>query len=243
MKFYIIYFLSLINVLAFSQTATLMTNGIAVGSPNGVIRIFDPITEAQRKFSTTEDLAEVRGSHFWDNEWSQAMIVLQDGRQARLKRVKLDQYTSEVHFIQNNSSVELIAKHGIIKQVAFFDRKDSTQIKAVFEVLILEPKTIDSYCQVLNSGKKQLLKRTIVKVEQDGRHSAISAPDTRFVPKIDYYLRDGLEVTNIKGINKNSVGSVIPLTNEEKEWLSSHKNKLKNETDLVDFLNYLNTSK
>lgn len=231
----------LTSAFVFAQTPSLMSSGITIGSPNGTVKIFDPITESQRKSNEVETYADVRGEYFWDSEWSPALVVLRDGRQARLAKAKLNQYTGEIHFVYGGHT-EFIARKGMIKQFAFLDRNDSTRVSALFEVLIFDSKSIDSYCQVLNSGQKQLLKQTTVSITKDDM-SVLAKPEAHFVRKDHYYLKEGNQVNKLKNLNKSSVFAAITPSAGMDDWLNTHKNKLRNEGEIVAFLNYLNTVK
>lgn len=241
MKLPLLCLFSLARAVVFGQSPSLMSSGITIGSPNGTVKIFDPITESQRKSNEVETYADVRGEYFWDSEWSQALVVLRDGRQARLTKAKLNQYTGELHFIYGARN-EFIARKGMIKQLAFFDRKDSTRVSALFEILILDLKKIDSYCQVLNPGQKQLLKETAVRIEKDAM-SVLAKPEARFVKKDQYYLKEGNQVNKLKTLNKSSVFATIIPSESMKDWLTTNKNKLRNEDEIIAFLNYLNAPK
>jgi hypothetical protein len=220
-----------------AQLQSLDISNSAIGS--GTTR-FNNFAELGQKNTNKVDYSEIRGNCFWDKEWNPAILVLKNGTAIKLRKVKLNFNTNDIHYIDNKGT-ELVAQNGF-KKVFFFDRNDTTKLLAVFQSLVgFKVNDVDAYAQLLTEGKIQLLKRTkatLIKGEED---PMLGRPDLKFITETQYYLEEGSSISQLKTINKASLFSLIKPTNEDETWLKANKNKLKNESDIVAFLTYRNS--
>ena len=65
--------------------------------------------------------------------------------------------------------------------------------------------------------------------------------DTSYDSEVEYFIKHDDNFSKLKALNKNSVLSALKPTQETDQWLSTNKNKLKNESDVLAFLNFYNT--
>jgi hypothetical protein len=206
----------------------------------GYVR-FNNFTEIGRKNENLVDYSEIRGNCFWDSEWNPAILILKSGKGFKLKQVKLNLYTNDIHYIDNKGT-ELVAQSNV-KNIVFFDRNDTTKLKGVFQRLEgFKINDIDAFAQLLTEGNIQFLKRKEVKLIKN-KDTMLDHPDLRFVSDIHYYIADHGNITLLRPISKENLFSVIKPTEEDESWLKANKNKLKNEADVTAFLTYRNAIK
>jgi len=193
---------------------------------------------------TTEQMkdADIEGSPYFDTRWLKAVVILNSNKAVRANKLKIDLYRNEVHYI-DSLGMELIAVSGIVKRIYLYDSKDTTKISAVFEQITGIDANGTAFAQVLNNGNTQLLKFTHVTIYKKGFDEVAGKDIYAFLAKPSYgLLKEGV-VTNLKALDEKSVlALVLPTTNAE-SWLSDNKNKLRNEKDVISFLNYYNNVK
>jgi hypothetical protein len=227
-------------LLSQGQLQTLTAVNTTVGS-GGVVQ-FNNFAELGQKDNNKIAYSDVAGNCFWKKEWTPAVLVLRSGKTVKLKNVKLNFYSNDVHYLDAKGS-ELIAQSKINK-VIFTDPTDSLKTAGIFR---FEPghkiKGTDFFVQVFNEGKVQLLKRVEVKIiKRDSSPMQADRVDLKFLSDESYYLgRDG-NLLPLKKISKKNIFELIKVTSEDAKWLTDSQNKLKNEEDAIAFLNYYNSS-
>ncbi len=221
------------------QLQTFEYANTTIGS-GGFVR-FNNFAALGQKNEDKVDYSDVRGSCFWDNEWNPAILILKSGKGFKLQSVKLNFYTNDIHYLDNKGT-ELVAQSSV-KNIVFFDRNDTTKLKAVFQHLEgFKVKEVDSYAQLLVEGKTQFLKRKEVKLIKN-KDTMLDHPDLKFVSDTYYYIEDSGNTIHLKNLNRESLLSVIKTTEEDETWLKANKNKLKNEAEITSFLTYRNATK
>lgn len=222
------------------QLQTLTAVNTTIGS-GGVVQ-FNNFAELGQKNSSKIEYSEITGNCFWKSEWTPAMLVLLSGKTIKLKNVKLNFYSNDVHYLDKAGS-ELIAQTRINK-VVFFEPTDSVKISGVFVFKLgFKIKKADFFAQKLNEGKLQLLKRAEVTIlKRDDGPMAANNPGFKFFTNKFYYLEKDGDLLPLRNISKKNISALIKITPEDETWLISSKNKLRNEDDLVAFLNYYNGS-
>jgi len=213
--------------------------GTNIGA-SGFVR-FNNFAAIGQKNEDKLDYSEVRGNCFWDSEWNPAILILKGGKGFKLHSVKLNFYTNDIHYLDNKGA-ELVAQSSV-KNIVFYDRKDTTKLKAVFQRLEgFKVKDIDSYAQLLVEGKIQLLKRKEVKLIKN-KDTMLDHPDLKFVSDTFYYIEENGNLTRLTTINKSNLFSIIKTTDDDETWLKTNKNKLKNEAEVTAFLTFHNSIK
>ena len=240
--------LSVILFLSLSMVSSAQQQDLGVAAPGstggnyGTVHFYDPATLGQKKPELIK-YSDIDGSPFWDDQWGNAYLFLSNGGAVKAPKVKLNMYTGDVHYI-NNMGLELIAESGSVKKVVFLKGMDTTKVISVFECFpdIVEDKKT-GYYKVLNTGNIKLLlfQKSFIRTSPYDPTSGKS--DTRFFFKTYYAIeRDG-NFFPLKGINHSELASILNFDNYAEEWLKSKKNRLKNESEAIAFLNYLNSLK
>lgn len=210
-----------------------------IGS-GGFVR-FNNFAALGQKSEDKIDYSDVRGNCFWDSEWNPAILILKSGKGFKLPNAKLNLYTNDVHYLDNKGA-ELVAQNKV-QNIIFYDRKDTTKLKAVFQQLAgFKIKDIDFYVQLLVDGEIKFLKRKEVKLTKS-KDIMLDHPDLKFSSDIHYYIDENGELTLLKSISKENLFSIIKSTQEDEDWLRENKNKLKTEAEVIAFLTNRNSIK
>jgi len=187
------------------------------------------------------DYSEVRGNCFWDTEWNPAILILKSGKGFKLQSAKLNFYSNDIHYLDHKGT-ELVAQNKV-ENIIFYDRRDTTKLKAVFQHLAgFKIKDIDFYAQLLVEGKIRFLKRKEVKLTQS-KDTMLDHPDLRFNSEVYYYVEENGNLTLLKNISKENLFSIIKTTQDDEEWVKANKNKLKTEAEAIAFITNYNSTK
>jgi hypothetical protein len=226
------------------QVTVAQTSMNAISTGNGKIELVSPSALGTQ---TPEgiDYSNISGSPFWSADWNMALLFLSENSAVKKNKVKLNFFTGEVHYM-DEAGQELAAQTGLVKKIIFFDNKDTSKIAAVFQTFTdINKKTVynteieQPFCQVLNIGKVELLKLTLVTQRQ-----AVNVPLGKTVYSFhsneSYYLVKDNIVSPLKNLNKENILTPLTSTPAVEEWLTANKNKLKNEKDVINFLAFYN---
>lgn len=205
------------------------------------IRNFNSLPEGQKKVENVL-YADVKGSPFWDNDWNAAVFVLANGHIAKTQKAKLNLFTNEVHFV-NSANIEMACENKEIRKILFFKGMDTTKVVAVFESFADASNTNNVYYRILNRGKLRLMELKKVLVKENEYNPLSGKKEYSFYSKNNYAIADEEKAIPIKSLNQSSLFSAIPESTDYKEWLKQNNNKLKNESEIVSFLNYYNSQK
>ncbi len=228
-------FLSCCCTVAVAQVPTLDLN-----ESSRSVKYNNPAAIGQK---TVQNLtySDVRGKCFWDNDWNPGILILKGGSVVKMSNVKLNLYTNDIHYL-NREGVELVAQTGQVKKLILFSNQDTTKAVAVFHSLAgTGSNKGEVFYQILNDGKIQLLKRVTVNLRKKDYDPSVGKAEYRFASDTDYFLKDDSGLNLLKGLNKSAVLDIIKPTDATDQWLSSHKNKLKSEEDVVAFLAFINS--
>lgn len=230
----VLIFLFFLCKVCYGQTVDNFSNFATLG-----ITRFNNFQALGQKNVEAIDYSEIRGNCFWDAEWSSALLVLKSGSGIKLKNVKLNLYTNNVHYLDNKGS-ELVALTNPSK-VIFFDKKDTTKVSAVFQSFAsFKEENKESFGQVLAGNDVQLVKNFIISLNKE--YDRVNAEtDYRFRTFVEYSIIDHGNKSPLKSINKAAILSIIKPTKEQEEWLQANKNKLKSEADAIAFITFCNS--
>jgi hypothetical protein len=228
------------GIMAFSQISyNLVTTstGVQYASPSAL----GPKTEDDY----TVEYAGVGGTPFWQEDWDSALVMLNSGGAVILGKAKLNFYSNEILFKGENDKI-FAAPKTAVKEIYFFNKKDSGKTAAVFapfrDVKSRYNDIEAPFCQVLNRGGLQLIK--LVSITLDKRNDYAQGKDVySFHSNTDYCLVRGNFVYGIKKLSNENIMAYVLPNDAAVKWLEQNKNKLRNETDVVNFLNYLNTAR
>lgn len=233
----VILVLSFVFLFTFAHSQpTLDVSGTGVGA-TGAVRFTDPATIGK---ASTPDVTydDVRGRYLWDSDWHKGVLMLTNSGKFPLDKIRLNLYTQDVHYI-GKDGVERVADKPLVKGVVLFGR-DSAEVLATFHLAAaFGAKTSELY-QQMNSGAVQLLKKVVSHVTKKPYDPGVGKTEYRFVAETTYYLSAKAKFSPLDGLNKTALNAAMTVDNDAQEWLSSHKNKLKSEEDVVAFLDYFN---
>lgn len=220
-----------------AQMQSLTAAATGVGA-TGFVQ-FNNFGELGQKNNVRVDYNDVEGNCFWKKDWLPAMLILKNGKAVKLKYVKLNFFSNEVHYLDNTGK-ELIAQTKISKLI-FVEPSDSLKASGVFQ---FEPgfkiNKPDFFVQVLNEGELRLLKRVEVAIaKRDNGPMINNNLDLKFRSEDFYYLGKEENLIPVK-LNKKSIASLITIDTQDETWLTKLHNKLKGEKDVLAFLDYYN---
>ncbi len=230
-------------VIAFTGNAQTAINVFA--SAKGEAEYASPSALGYKMDADSVDYDEIKGSPFWKNEGSPAIIFLQDGRLIKVDKVRLNFYTNDLYY-KFGSGPELVAKTGTVKQIGFLNNSDSATVVANFQrfrdVRSAYNPNEAPFCQVLNEGQVKLLK--LVSVNLDKKFDFVGGKmQSEFLSRVEYYLLKGNMVFAVKKISKENILAFVIPEDDTKNWLAANNNKLKSENEVLAFLEYYNKGK
>lgn len=228
--------------LGYSVTAQIQSVDVNAANNSvsgGTIRINNALGQAP---GNSMNYSEIRGRYFWNEKWKPAKLVLRDGGIVNLGRVKLNLFTNEIHYIGETGS-ELVVQKGLVKDLLFATSLTDSTTNAHFRSLSgLTRDFKENYFQMLNSGAYKLLKLTTITLYKGDYDAMLGRRDFKFVSTVSYYLSNTEnQILELKGLNKEALFSIVQATEPSEDYLSQHKNKLKNENEVVEFLQWLNS--
>ncbi|NOS91821.1 MAG: hypothetical protein HOP30_07860 [Cyclobacteriaceae bacterium] len=226
-----------VNTYAQIQSVDVTGGGNGIGGAN--VKINNALGQTP---SSAVNYDEVRGRYFWDENWKPARLLMRNGGLVNLTRVKLNLFTNEIHYIGDTGS-ELVAQKGLVKELVFATSLIDTTVTGRFKSLSgLTRDFKENYFQVLNRGSYELLKLTSITLYKGDYDAMLGRRDFKFVSAVRYYLANGdNRILELKSLNREALFSIIERTEQSEEYLKKNKNKLKNESDVVEFLVWLNS--
>jgi len=230
----------IVNNNLHAQNLTIDISNPGQGPSGGMVRVTNVSAIGDKK-ATGLTYEDVEGTPFWDEHWNSAILYFKSGAIYKLPKAKLNLYTSEVHYENENGS-ELVAETNLIDKIAFLDSKDATKILAVFAAL---PDYIDNkpagFYRVFNNGAYQLilLQKNLVKVSP--YDALLQKSTTSFFKKTYYGIYNNGKTIPLKSLDKNSIIAALPFNASVEPWIKNTKNKLKSEEDFIALLNYYNS--
>src|SRR5882672_4878338 len=197
MKSFLLLFLCTTTVcIAQLQSFEYASTGVGSG---GFVR-FNDYAAIGQKNENMVDYSEVRGNCFWESDWNPAVLILKKGKGFKLKSVKLNLYTNDIHYLDNKGT-ELVAQSAV-HNIVFFDRNDTTKLKAVFQHIDgHKGKDMDAYAQLLVDGKIRFLKRKEVTLVKN-KDIMLDHPDLKFVSETNYFIEENGNMKRLKSISK-----------------------------------------
>lgn len=232
-----ILMVSLLN----AQQLTLDLNDAPSTSNYPNIRVFDSDKLGQKKIIGI-DYADAEGTPFWQEKWISAYIYIKNGGLVKVEKAKLNLYTGDVHYI-NESGIELAADISIVEKVIFLQNLDTNKIIAHFISLYdyVNKKPAALYKQFNTKDKYQLLLLQKKFVNLSAFDPLQGKKIATFFNRNNYSIYHNGINTPLKGLDRSSVLDAVPKNEKIDNWLVEKKNKLKNETDIIALLNFINT--
>ncbi len=180
---------------------------------------------------------EIAGTTFWKTDWNKAYIFLITGGIIKLNQAKLNLLTNEVYFTDSSNIIK--ASDAVrINKIIFVDKKDSLKTLAAFQKMNYDGNV---FLQVLNSGDNQLFKAVKISVNKRDYNAMLGKYEYNYDTKATYYLFHSAQITKVDALNKENIIALLDFSKGYNNWLDENKNKLRGETDWVNFLNYYNS--
>ena len=187
-------------------------------------------------------LSRINGSPFFNEDWQFATLLGNGKNESWFCKAKMNLVTNEIHYLDNAEN-DLVIESGVVKKLILRDNIDTSKILATFEYHT-EPPIIPTdkkglYVQILNKGPYQLLKydkRTLT--SKDSLFG--TQKKYLFADRLYYFVSHMQKPEPIKKLNQDLVLTFLPSSLSYKEWISKNKINLKNEDDVITFLNYYN---
>ena len=189
------------------------------------------------KKQLTVDNNEIAGSAFWKKDWNKAYVFLTSNGVVQLNHAKLNLENNEINFLDSSNTIKS-ADASKISKIIFTDKSDSLKTLAVFQKLNYDGNV---FFQVLNSGDNQLLKAIKMSVVKSGYNVLLGKDEYAYDSKIVYYLFHSAQISKVDVLNKGHIVELLDFSDGYNKWLDENNNKLKGETDWVNFLNYYNS--
>lgn len=203
--------------------------------------VYDP---AHPRSSSNSGLsyADVEGTPFWNEKWNPALIFFNNGSKAKINQAKLNLYTNEIHYLSSTGEELAVDNSGIVRLV-FLNKINLTQPIASFAVLMNHVTgNGTAYYKVLNAGKYQLIlmQKQLVKTSP---YDPIQAKSINsFYSKKDYAIYNEGKIISLRDLDRASVLAAIPVNTITADWLNSTKSKLRNEKEVIEYLDQVNLS-
>jgi len=194
-------------------------------------------SELEAKKQVTVDNDEIAGSAFWKKDWNAGYVFLASGSIVKLSNIKLNLLTNEIYFLDAGNTIKS-ANASNISKIIFIDKSDSLKALAVFQKLNFEDNV---FFQVLNSGDNQLLKAIKISVVKRGYNTLLGKDEYAYDSKTVYYLFHSAQISKVDVLNKEHLVALLDFSDGYNKWLEENKNKLRGETDWVNFIIYYNS--
>jgi hypothetical protein len=229
-----------ISSLSGQQVLTVSAWGESGGN-YGNIRYYDDASALNKKQTVMLAYADITGSPFWDDSWNEARLVLSTGVLIKVKKAKLNLYTQQVHFLDDNNT-DMICQNNNIQKLIFLKNTDTTQVLAVFEVHpdVLKSSADVAFYKALNKGNFRLVELEKALIKDSDYNPLLGKKEKSFYTKKYYALASNEAISSLSSLNHENIFAVIKSNSDVDNWLYQNKNKLKKEADVISFLNFYN---
>jgi hypothetical protein len=212
------------------------------GSTNSV-NVVDPATIGKKKVEMI-NYSDIDGNPYYNPKWSKAFLYLKNGNLVKIDRVKLNMFTNEVDYM-NNNNVEMVLEAFNFKKIILMKQEDTSHIAAIFECFpdMTDASKGEAFYRVLNGGTVQLyaLDKTILKT---GAYDPLLGKDPKsFYTKKFYALTNTGAFSPLKILDRNNILPLVKSHQVDEDWLDGAHNKLKTEKDVIAFLEFFNSKK
>jgi len=208
---------------------------------DGNVKVFDPSSINAGK-NTLISYTDIEGTPFWNEKWNPAILFFNNGSKAKINQAKLNLYTNEIHYLSSTGEELAVDNNGITRLV-FLNKNNLTQPIASFALLMNHiTGNGTAYYKVLNAGLFQLilLQKQFIKTSPYDPIQGKSI--TSFYSKKDYAIYNEGKIIPLRDLDKTSVLTAIPVNTITADWLNSTKSKLRNEKEVIEYLEQVNLS-
>lgn len=213
------------------------------GSGTGLVNVVDPSTLGTKKVEIV-NYTDIQGSPFWIDKWSKAFLYLKNGNLVKLDQVKLNLYTNEVDYIDAHA-VEMVLDASNFKQILLMKQADTSHIAAIFECFpdMVDPSKGEAFYHVLNTGAIRLLvlEKPILKT---GAYDPMLGKEPKsFYSKKNFAISNDGVFSPLQMLDRDIIMTKLKTHQIDLDWLNTHHNKLRSESEVKAFLEFYNTKK
>jgi hypothetical protein len=212
------------------------------GSTNSV-NVVDPSTLGKKKVELI-NYSDIEGSPYNNSKWSKAFLYLKNGNLIKIDRVKLNMFTNEVDYM-NNNNVEMVLEAFNFKKIVIMKQEDTSHIASIFECFpdMTDATKGEAFYRVLNGGTVQLyaLDKTILKT---GAYDPLLGKEPKsFFTKKFYAITNAGAFSPLKILDRNTILPIVKSHQADEDWLDGSHNKLKSEKEVIAFFEFFNAKK
>lgn len=187
----------------------------------------------EKKVTITE------GSPFLKDEWSRGSIVMLNKRIVQDLNVKLNLETNEVHYLAEDTKLEMIALQGIVSEVILKDTESETiRFKRGFPSYGTNNQR--TFYQVLTEGEITLLKLVKKEVIEEKPYNSATYIN-KYNTKEEYFLFKEEKLIKLK----RTKSGILEILNDQRikldEFIATNRINLKSDGDLIQLISYYNT--
>ncbi len=207
----------------------------------GFVRWNDPASYLGQKKPEELTYADVEGTPFWMDHWNPAYLILHNNGSVRLQQVKLNIYTGQIHYI-DSAGHELVADASQVPRLILMKEKDTSVVLASFEAY---PSLYDGarlfYYRVLGEGEKfRLMEFQQSFVKKSDYDPLQGKKESRFFIKRQYVIAEYAYMHPLTSLDHDNIMQELEWKKDDDQWLRDHRNKLRSESEVVEFLDHLN---
>jgi hypothetical protein len=185
----------------------------------------------------------IKGSPFFNEEWTSGSVLLTDNRQASNIPIRFNVYSNEIYFLRD-SQVLAIDASVPVREFTLYDHRSDLAQSSLFRCGYPDTRSGNkkTFYLVLASGKLSLLIHYSKRVVE--RNSPIDGPQKLMDDEESWFVFSAPQNKMIEiRQNRNSLMSALPAeANRIETILSSNKMKLKQKNDWIVLFNELNKS-
>lgn len=205
----------------------------------GTVRFSNPSGNSDKVDNI--DLSDISGSPYYSEKWTAATVVLTDDKLVKLNKARLNLYNNELHYIYEGG-IEMVVDDRNVKRVYLVDARDTAKVITFNVVQNYNGKPGGTYMQALNQGGIQLLKINAIQLNKKDYDPIRGKNLYSFQQAVSYvFLKNGVFIP-CKTLNKADIFTVLTPEARANTWLTNSKNKLKNEKEVIAFLDWYNVN-
>lgn len=185
--------------------------------------------------------SDISGNPFLFGDWRKAILFDIGMHPIATLKVKYNSYSDQLHFLDAKET-ELVANKEVLKRVSLLYDSAEGLKEINLEKGFTDSKNIlmpHQFVQVLNEGKVQLLKQIVnTIIRKDSLFGTIKV--NAFSENTFYFLKYTLtSIEKLRKLDQSELYALLPNKAIIEEY-QKKKNKLKNEKDFINFLDFYN---
>lgn len=183
-------------------------------------------------------LSEVKGSPFAEETWQPAFLYLNGGGRVFVNKAKLNNYTGELHYINENGT-ELAPLQNTVLRFDLLDFKDSSIVKKQYFYFSDPFKNNQfNFFEAHNDGPVKLLSRQEKFIFTENYDPLKGKTEQYFKTNTYYAILINSNLTKLNDLNREEI--LKALSSASKKYPIETKQKLKTIKEVAAFLNQLN---